>query len=136
MLGSVDEVGPIGEGGHEADGEPVADRLAEARPGFDVVRPGREGVALAHTAFVGYGFVATGEADRLEAEEVDLLRVVERELDDAANLLVIDAVDDGGDGDDVHAGLVQVMDGLELDVERVADLAVRVGGVADAVELG
>jgi hypothetical protein len=30
---------------------------------------------------------------------------------------------------------VQVVDGLELHVEQVADLAVRVGGVADAVEL-
>ncbi len=73
--------------------------------------------------------------NRLEGEEVDLLRIVERELDDAANLLVVDAVDDGGDGDDVDAGLIQVVDGLELHVERVADLAVRVGGVADAVEL-
>ena len=68
-------------------------------------------------------------------EEVDLLRVVERELDDAANLLVVDAVDDAGHGNDVHAGLMQVVDGLQLYIERVADLAVRVSSVADAVEL-
>ncbi len=95
----------------------------------------RQRVALGGATLVGDGFVAAGEADRLEAEEVDLLRIVERELDDVADLLVIDAVDDGGDGDDVHAGFVQVMDGLQFDVERVADLAVRVGGVADAIEL-
>src|ERR1019366_3746567 len=94
-----------------------------------------EGVALRHAAFVRNLFVAAGKADRLEAEEVDLLGILEGELDDAAYLLVVDAVDDAGDGDDVHAGLVQVVDGLELHVERVADLAVRVGGVADAVEL-
>ena len=134
-VGSVDEVGPVGEGGHEGDGEPVAGGLAEAGLVLDVVREVREGVALRLAALVGDVFVAAGEADRLEGEEVDLLRVVERELDDAANLLVVDAVDDGGDGDDVDAGLVQVVDGLELHVERVADLAVRVGGVADAVEL-
>ncbi len=87
------------------------------------------------TALVGDVFVAAGKADRLEAEEADLLGVVERELDDAADLLVVDAVDDGGDGNDVYAGFVQVVDGLQLDVEQVADLAVRVGCVADAVEL-
>ncbi len=38
-------------------------------------------------------------------------------------------------GNDVDAGLVQIVDSLELHVERVADLAVRVGCVADTVEL-
>ena len=73
--------------------------------------------------------------NRLEAEERDLLGIVERELDDAADLLVVDAVDDGGDRDDVDAGLVQVFDGPQLHIEQIADLAMRVGGVADAVEL-
>src|SRR6266566_8769119 len=95
----------------------------------------RQGVALRLATFVRDLFVAAGEADGLEGEEVDLLRVVKGELDDAANLLVVDAVDDGGDGNDVDAGLVEVVDGLEFYVEGVADLAVRVGGVADAVEL-
>ncbi len=135
VVGPVNEIGPVGEGAHEADGEPVARGLAEAGLVLDVVREVRQGVALRRAALVGDGFVAAGEGDRLEDEEVDLLRVVERELDDAAHLLVVDAVDDGGYGNDVDAGLVQVVDGLELHVERVADLAVRVGGVADAVEL-
>ena len=102
---------------------------------LDVVRHVRERVALRQAALVGDVLVAAGEADRLEAEEADLLGVVERELDDAAHLLVVDAVDDGGDGHDFHAGLVQVVDGLQLHVKQVAHLAVRVGGVADAVEL-
>ena len=133
--GPVNEVGPVREGAHEADGEPVALGLAEADLVFDVVRHVREGVALGHAALVGDVFVAAGEADRLEAEEADLLGIVEGELDDAADLLVVDAVDDGGDGNDFNAGFVQVVDGLELHVEEVADLAVRVGRVADAVEL-
>src|SRR6266566_4966822 len=95
----------------------------------------RQGVALRLATFVRDLFVAAGEADGLEGEEVDLLRVVKGELYDAANLLVVNAVDDGGDGNDVDAGLVEIVDGLELHVERVADLAVRVGRVADAVEL-
>jgi hypothetical protein len=73
--------------------------------------------------------------NRLERKERNLLGIVERELDDAAHLLVIDAVDDGDDGHDVDAVGVQVFDGAQLHVEQVADLAVRVGGVADAIEL-
>jgi len=40
-----------------------------------------------------------------------------------------------GDGNDIDASLIQIVDRLQLDVERVAHLAVRVGCVADAVEL-
>ena len=68
-------------------------------------------------------------------EEADLFGIVERELDDAAHLLVVDAVHDGGDGHDLNAGLVKIVDGLQFYVEEVADFAMRVGGVADAVEL-
>ena len=68
-------------------------------------------------------------------QEADLLRIVERELDDASDLLVVDAVDDRHDRNDFDAGAVQVVDRLQLHVEQVADRAVRVGGVADAVEL-
>ena len=72
---------------------------------------------------------------RLERKERNLLGIVERELNDAAHLLVVDAVDDGDHRDDIDAVRVQVLDGAQLHVEQVADLAVRVGGVADAVEL-
>jgi len=135
VVRSVYEVGPVGEGGHEGDGEPVAGALTEASLVADVVREVRQGVALRCAALVRNLFVAAGEGHGLEGEEVDLLGVVERELDDTADLLVVDAVDDRRYGNDVDAGLVQVVDGLELHVERIADLAVRVGGVADTVEL-
>ena len=73
--------------------------------------------------------------NRLERQERDALRIVERELNDASHLLVVQVVDDGDDRHDLDAGLVQVLDGLQLHVEQVADQAMRVGGVADAVEL-
>ena len=110
--GSVHEVGPVREGAHEADGEPVALGDAEADLVLHVVRHVREGVALRDPAVFGDVLVAAGEADRLEAEEADLLWVVEGELDDAADLLVVDAVDDGGDGNDFDAGFVQVVNRL------------------------
>ena len=65
----------------------------------------------------------------------DHLRIVEREPDDRAHLLVIDAVDDRDHRNDLDACVVQVVDRLQLHVEQIADQAVRVGCVADAVEL-
>ena len=134
-IGPMDKIRPVREGRHEGDGEPVTHRLAESGLILDVVRQMRQGVPLRLATLVRNLFVAAGEADGLEGEEVDLLRVVERELDDAANLLVVDAVNDAGDGNDIDACLMQVVDGLQLYVEAVADLAVAVGSIADAVEL-
>ena len=131
----VHDVRPVGERGHERDREPVAHRLADAGLVLHVVRQVRQRVALRGAALRRDFLVAAGERHRLERQEVDPLRVVERELDDAADLLVVDAVDDRDDRDDVDAGAVEVLDRAQLHVEQVADAAVRVGGVADAVEL-
>ena len=68
-------------------------------------------------------------------EERNLLRIIEREAHDRADLLVVDAVDDGDDRNDVDAVAPQIFDGAQLHVEQVADGAVRIGGVADAIEL-
>ena len=94
-------------------GEPVAGGLAHAGLVLHVVREVRERVALCLAALVGDVLVAAGEADRLEGEgRLDLLRVVERELDDAlptCSLLM--PLTMAVTGDDVDAGLVQVVDG-------------------------
>ena len=58
-----------------------------------------------------------------------------RELEDVADLVVVDGVDDRHHERDVDAGCVEVLDRAQLDVEEVADLAVLVVLVADAVEL-
>ena len=63
------------------------------------------------------------------------LRIVQRELDDSSDLLVVDAIHDRHDRNDFHARLVQVLDRLQLHVEQVADQAMRVGRVANAVKL-
>ena len=52
-----------------------------------------------------------------------------------ANLVVVHVVDDGHHQHDFDAGFVHVFDGAKLHVKQVADLAVAVGVVADAVEL-
>ncbi len=132
---SVNQIGPVREGAHERDREPVTRRLAQTSLSTHVMREMRERITLCSAALVRNRLVTTGKGNRLERKEVDLLGVVESELDDASDLLVVDAVDDRRYGNDVDASLVQVMNGLQLYVEGVSNLAMRVGCVTDTVEL-
>src|SRR5690348_11776029 len=95
----------------------------------------RQRIALRFASIVGDRFVASCKADRLERKEADLLRIVERELDNASNLLVVYAVHDGDDRNDLNTGAVEIVDGFQFHVEQVADRAMRVGSVANSVEL-
>ncbi len=135
LVGPVNQVGPIREGAHKRNREPVAGGLAQASLVLHIVRQMRQGVALRLPAFVGDGLIASGKRNRLEREERDALGIVERELDDASHLLVVQVVDDGDDGHDLDACVVQVLDRLQLHVKQIADQAMRIGGVTDAVEL-
>ncbi len=94
-----------------------------------------EGVALRLAALVGDRLIAPGEGNRLEREERNLLRIIQRELNDASHLLVVHAVDDGRHRHDLHSGAVQVFNRAQLYVKQIADRAMRVCGVADAVKL-
>ncbi len=79
-LGSVHQVGPVGERTQEGDGEPVASRLTESgHCSFTSCARCDERVALRRTALVAHRFVAAGEGDRLERKERNPLRVVEGE---------------------------------------------------------
>src|SRR5689334_25089572 len=119
----MDQIGPIRERAHKRDWEPVARRLADADLALHVVRQVRQRVALRHATLVGNFLIASGKGNGLEAEKADGLGIVERKLNDAANLLVVDAIDDGGDGNDFHAGVMQVVNGLQFYVKEIADLA-------------
>src|ERR1039457_2553813 len=120
------QIGPVGKGADEGQREPVAGGFAQAGLILHVVR---------HAALVWDGLVAAGKRNRLERKERNALGIVEGELDDAAHLLVIDAVDQRDDGHDVHAVGVQVFNRPQLYIKQVADFAVGVGGVADTIEL-
>ena len=85
--------------------------------------------------FFGNLFVAACERNRLEGEQSYLLRVVERELNDAAYLFIVDTVDDGNDWHDADASVVEMLNRLQLHVEEIADAAMRVSAVPDPVEL-
>src|SRR5436190_2182318 len=94
-----------------------------------------KGITLGLAALVGNFFIPPGERNRLEAQEADGLGIIQRELNDAAHLLIIDAVHDGGDRNDIYAGLMQVIDGAQLHVKQIANLAMGIGCVADSVKL-
>src|SRR5271156_3182265 len=95
----------------------------------------RERVTLRGAAIIGDGFVASGEGNRLKTEKTDLLGIVERELNDASDLLVVNAVDNGHHRDNLAAGFVQVVDRFQLYVKQIADSAMIIGCVSDAIEL-
>ena len=78
------------------------------------------------TTLFGDVLVATGERNRLEGNERNLLRVFHRELDDRADLVVVDPVDQRRDQDDVDTRLVQVIDRAQFHVEEIADLPMAV----------
>ena len=51
------------------------------------------------------------------------------------DLIVVDAVDQRYNQDDLHAGAVKIFDRAQFHIKQVADLAMAVGVVADAVKL-
>ena len=53
----------------------------------------------------------------------------------SAYLLIIDAVNDGDDRDDVDAVTPQIVNGAQLYVKQVANGAVGIGFIADTVKL-
>src|SRR6185436_14227142 len=75
--GSVNQVGEVGEGAHEGNGEPVSNGLADSGLILYVVGQMGKRIALRGAPVVGDRFVAPGERYRLERTERNLLRIVE-----------------------------------------------------------
>ena len=129
------EIREISERSHQRKREPIARRLSDADLILHVVREVRKRVALLQATLLGDLFVAAGKRNRLERKERNLLRIVESEANDRADLIVVDAVDERRNEHDLNARFVQVVDRAHLHVEQVADLAMAVGVVADTVKL-
>ncbi len=135
FVGPVEQVDHVAEGRERRQREPVPIGARHAGLLGDVVRKVAQRVALLLPQLVRDVLVAAGEAHRLEADHGDLVGVLHGELDDGPDLIVVQAVDDRHHQDDVDAGGAQLLDGAELHVVEVLDLAVAVGLVGDAVEL-
>src|SRR5207302_9518298 len=120
---------------HKRNREPVTHRLAQASLVFYVVGQMAKGVTLGLAPLIGDFLIAAGERYRLEAQEADGLGVIERELDDAAHLFIVDAVHDGGNRNNLHSCFVQVVDGAQLYIKQIADLTMGIGGITNSVKL-
>src|SRR3989442_13935587 len=95
----------------------------------------RQSIALAQTAFRCDVFIAAGKGNGLERDESNLFRIIHCETDDRSDLIVVYALDQSHNQNDLHARLVQIVDGPQFHVEEIADLTVTVGVVSDTVEL-
>src|SRR5690242_15939894 len=95
----------------------------------------RERVPLRRTPFIRNRFVTTGKGYGLERTERHNARIVEGKLDDAPNLLIVDAVDDCRNWNNINASGIQVLDCLQLHVEQVSDFPMGVGCVSDSIKL-
>ena len=112
FLRAMHEVSPVGKGAHKRDRKPVTYRLANTSLILHVVGKMRQGVSLCMPTLIGDFLVATGKRDRLERQEVNLLRIIQRKLHDASDLLVVDPIEDRDDGHDIDARGVQVLNRL------------------------
>ena len=95
----------------------------------------RQCVTLRLAPLIGNSLVTSSERNRLEGEEGDDLWIFQGKLDDSADLLIVNTVDNSRDRHNFHTGFMQVVDSLELHIKQVADFTVLVSGVANAVKL-
>src|SRR5262249_18513520 len=132
---AVHQVGEAREGADVGDGKPVTRWLDLPDLLAGVLRQMRESVALAVPPLWSNVLVASSKGNRLEADESNFLGIFHGELHHRPYLVVVHVVDDSYHQNDFNTGLVHVFDGPELDVKQVADLAVAIGVIADAIEL-
>src|ERR1035441_9508554 len=100
----------LGEGRHAGEREPILVRVGDA--GLLLYGVGEIGEREA----LGLQFVfgdAPGEGNRLEADPAGAIDVLQRQADNVADLVIVEALYDGGDEDDLQAGLLDVLDALE-----------------------
>src|SRR6185436_17049682 len=86
----------------------------------------RKRISLLKPALGRNCFITTRERNRLERKEGNLLWIVERETNDRTDLIVVDAVNQGGNKHDFNTGFVQVVDRSQLHIEKVTDLTVTI----------
>src|SRR5207249_5964440 len=86
-------------------------------------------------AFLWNVFIAAVKGDRLEGNESNLLGVVHREANDRPDLVVIHPIDECYHKNDFNPRFVEIVDRPQLDVEQIANLAMAIRVVANAVKL-
>src|SRR5262249_23285093 len=70
--------------------------------------------------------VAAGKGDRLERNSLNFVDVLNRKIDDIADVVIVDAIDDRVYKRHFHAGACHVFDRLKLDIKQISDTAMLV----------
>src|SRR6185503_12115367 len=94
-----------------------------------------ERVALLDAQLVRNIFVATGERNGLEGDGLNFVDILRREINNRADTVVVDGVDDGGNQRNLDPDAGEVFNRLLLYVKQIADAAMLVLLFADAVKL-
>src|SRR5512133_1230210 len=113
----IHQIDHVTDGSHRAQWKPVAQRSEQPGLVFQIMRQVTKRVAFACALFVGDVLVAASEADWLERDHRDLVRVLDRKLDDLANLGIVDPAHDRDNQHHVDPSRVQILDRSLLDVE-------------------
>ena len=92
-------------------------------------------VPLAQPTFWRDVFIPASEGDRLKGNKSNLLGILSGKVDDGAYLVVIHPINQRRHQNNLNARFVHVINGSQLDIEQVADLAMTVGIVANTIEL-
>src|SRR5688500_7619527 len=131
----MDQISKICKGTHQGKREPVARRFSDTDLLLHIVRQVRKSVALLQTTLRRDLFVTAGERNWLKRQKRDLLRVIQCEANNRADLVVVDSVYESCHQHNLNTSFVQVVDGAHLHIKQVTDLAMTVCIVTDAVKL-
>jgi hypothetical protein len=80
-------------------------------------------------------FITAGEGNRLERDRLNLVDIANCKINDRADIVVVDVIQDRVDQSNLHSGLGHVFDRLELHIEQVTDIPMRILFFRRAIEL-
>src|SRR5216684_1317132 len=95
----------------------------------------RKRVSLLQTSFWRNRFVTARKRDRLERQKRDLLWIIQSEPDNGSHLIIVDAVYECRDQNNLNPRLVKIINRPELNIEEIAHLAMAIRVVPNTVEL-
>ena len=122
----------LGERRYAGQGEPILILVGQAR----LVGHGMRQVRLREALALEFPVVdAARETNRLKAEATDAIDIVDGQANHVADLVVIHALHDGGDKDNLQACLPAVFNAHQLLLQQPLAAGAQVDFIADAVEL-
>src|ERR1700686_1806068 len=92
-------------------------------------------VSLLQTPVGGNRLVTTSKRNRLERKKRNLLWVIQCKADDRSNLIIVNAVYQRRDQNNLYPSLVKIINPPQLHIEQISYLAVAIRVIANTVKL-